>query len=145
MAGSSDPAVIRSIAVSVEDLVAAVEMNRTTPKQAVLRITPPFSGRMRARLHVEGGEAYDDTPPIHVDPDAILADDAPAYPRPSDTEDELRQDPSLSYTVERHHERHTAAVDAWRTELTDAIRSQATIETPAGPQTVSVALLGGSA
>jgi len=142
MAGSSDPTVIRSIAVSVEDVVAAVEMNRTTPRQAVLRLTPPFSGRMRARLHVEGGAEYDEPRPIHVDPDALLADDAPPYPRPSDTEDELRRDPTVSYTVDRHHDRHATAVDAWRSELTDAIRRRATLETPAGPQDVSVTVLG---
>jgi hypothetical protein len=144
MAGSSDPTVIRSIAVTTEDLVAAVEMNRTTPKQAVLRLTPPFSGRMRARLHVEGEEEYDEPRPVHVDPDVLLADDAAAYPRPTDTEAELRRDSSLSYTVERHHERHTAAVEAWRNELSNTIRSAVSIETPAGPHEVSVAILGDS-
>lgn len=143
MGESNDPTVIRSIAVTSQDLVAAVETNRTTPKQAVLRLTPPFSGRMRARLHVEGGEEYDEPRPIHVEPAVLLADDAPAYPRPADTEAEIRRDPSLSYTVERHHERHTAAVEAWRTELVEAVRSRATIETPAGPREVSVSLLGG--
>jgi len=41
--------------------------------------------------------------PLFIGPDRLV-DDPPAYPRPADTEDELRADPDSSYTVERHHE-----------------------------------------
>jgi len=145
---STDPTVIRSIAVSVEDVVAAAELNRTTSRRAALRVTPPYSGRMRARLHVERppAEAHDSAPspsPVHVAPDALLGD-VPSYPRPADTEDELRDDPTASYTVERHHERHAAAVEEWRATVADAICEQATIDTPAGPCEVSVVTLGTS-
>jgi len=50
---SSDPTLVRSIAVTSGDVVAALELNRTSDDEATLRITPPFSARMRARLHVD--------------------------------------------------------------------------------------------
>lgn len=140
---SSDPTVVNAIAVTVEDVVAAVEMNRTSARQAVLRLTPPFSGRMRARLHVEQGEPYAETPePIHILPGDLLADDAPSYPRPADTGDELRADPAVEYTVERHRERHAAAADAWREAVPRAIRDELTLETHAGSWRVTVSTLG---
>lgn len=49
----SDPAVVRSIAVTTGDVVAALELDRTSDDTATLRLTPPFSARMRARLHVD--------------------------------------------------------------------------------------------
>lgn len=49
----SDPTVIRSLAVTSGDVVAALELNRTSDDHAALRVTPPFSARMRARLHVD--------------------------------------------------------------------------------------------
>jgi len=140
---SSDPSVVNAIAVTVEDVVAAVEMNRTSARQAVLRLTPPFSGRMRARLHVDQGEPYAGDPePIHIPPGDLLADDAPPYPRPADTEDELRTDPAVEYTVERHRERHAAAVDAWREAVPGAVRDELTLETDGGSWQVTVSTLG---
>ncbi|MFB6309505.1 MAG: hypothetical protein ABEH35_09255, partial [Haloarculaceae archaeon] len=127
---------------TASDLVAAIETNRTTARRAVLRMTPPFSGRMRARLHVVGDETYDEPRPVHVEPRRLVADDAPAYPRPAETEDQLRADPDEEYTVERHRERHEAAVQQWRNDLLDAIRERVTIETWAGPVEVRVAVLG---
>lgn len=131
------PAAVRSIAVTAEDVVAAVETNRTTDRTAVLRITPPFSGRMRARLHV----GTRDEGPIHVDPDRLLVPDAPAYPRPAETEDRLRADPDAEYTVERHRERHASAVADWREDLASSIRE--TVELPVGGgREVEVYVLG---
>ncbi|GAA0258711.1 hypothetical protein [Halobaculum roseum] len=52
----SDPAVIRQLAVTADDVLAALEARDRGRREAVLRITPPFSGRMRARLHVAGAE-----------------------------------------------------------------------------------------
>jgi hypothetical protein len=139
----TDPAAIESIAVLAQDLIAALEANRTTGRTAVLRVTPPFSGRMRARLHVDRGESYDTDPrPRHVTPAALLAEDAPTYPRPADTEDELRADPDAEYTVDRHRDRHESAVAAWRSEVLDAVRDGATVETPSGSTTVAVHVLG---
>lgn len=140
--GEADPTAIERLAVTASDLVAALETNRTTGRTAVLRVTPPFSGRMRARLHVEGDEAYDEPRPVHVPPRTLVAEEAPAYPTPAETEDAIRADPDLEYTVERHRARHEEAVEGWRRELLDAVRGRATIETPAGPVTVDVSLLG---
>lgn len=144
MSEPPDPTIIRVIAVTVEDVITATEMNVTTSRHAVLRITPPFSGRMRARLHVEQEGEYgnETTRPIHVDPASILADDAPSYPRPAETEDELRNDPTVTYTVDRHHEHHTAAVEEWRQSLSDAIRDRTRIDTPDGPHEIGISTLG---
>lgn len=141
---SPDPTVIRALAVTAEDVVAAVEMRTTSDRDAVLRVTPPFSGRMRARLHVATPGEYDgDTPrPVHVDPETLLGADAPSYPRPEQTEDELRADPDVEYTVEHHHEYHTERVNDWRNALPAAIGNTATIETPDGPHEVSISVLG---
>lgn len=139
---ASDPSAVRSIAVTVEDVVSALEMNQTSGKTAVLRITPPFSGRMRARLHVEGTATYTaDEEPVHLSPEQLVAD-PPSYPRPAETEDALRSDPAEKYTVERHHERHTAAVADWRQTVADSIRDSADIETPRGRLSVSITQLG---
>ena len=139
---SSDPTVIRSVAVTTEDLVSALETNRTSTNRAVLRITPPFSARMRARLHVELDGEYDQQPrPVHVDPGALVGD-PPPYPRPAETEDELRSDPELTYSVERHHEYHTERVEDWRESVPAALKDRATIETMGGPIAVDVSYLG---
>jgi hypothetical protein len=60
-AESADPTVIRTLAVRTDDAVTAVESNRRTGSRpgdgrgrVILRVTPPFHGRMRARLHREG-------------------------------------------------------------------------------------------
>ena len=143
MEASGDPTDIGSIAVTDRDLVAALEMNRTSEQHAVLRLTPPFSGRMRARLHVEQGDEYADEPePIHVEPADLLAGDAPTYPRPSDTEDLLRADPERQYSVERHHEYHTAAVAEWRQAVPESVRERVRLSVPDGVHEVSVTLLG---
>ena len=140
---SPDPTVINAVVVTTDDLVSALEMNRTSGKRAVVRMTPPFSGRMRARLHVELDDEYDQTPaPIHIDPRALVDDSLPAYPRPAETEDELRSDPDREYTVDRHHEYHASVVAEWRQQIPDAVKPTATIETPAGPTTVEISLLG---
>jgi hypothetical protein len=140
---SSDPSVVSLIAVALEDVIAALETNATTSKQAVLRLTPPFSGRMRARLHVDQGKPYEPGPtPVQVPPERLLADDAPGYPRPADTEDALRADPDEAYTVERHRERHAEAVAAWRQSTPEAIRDEVSLQAPDGPQQVIVTTLG---
>lgn len=142
---SSDPTVIDTIVITADDLTSALETNRTSPRHAVLRITPPFSGRMRARLHIELDDEYDEQPePVHVEPRSLVADSLPSYPRPAETEDELRADPDREYTVDRHHEHHASAVEQWRRQVPAAIEDRATIETAAGPTTVDVSVLGKS-
>jgi hypothetical protein len=145
MGTSGEPTDVRSVAVTRQDLVAALEMNQTSEQRAVLRLTPPFSGRMRARLHVEQEEGYTDEPePVHVDPAQFLASDAPSYPRPSETEDDIRADPDRRYTVERHHEYHSAAVAEWRRAVPEAVGKRVSLPVPDGKHEVSVTLLGDS-
>jgi hypothetical protein len=140
---SGDPRDIRSLALTGEDLVAAVEANRSSGRRVVFRVTPPFSGRMRARLHVPQTDPRAESPrSVHVDPERFLEPDAPSYPRPSDTEDALRADADEEYTVDRHHEYHAAAVDAWRKTLREAVSDRVTIETSTGTTEVEVHVLG---
>ncbi|MEF8851442.1 MAG: hypothetical protein V5A44_06980 [Haloarculaceae archaeon] len=138
----SDPGVIRSIAVTAEDVVAAVESRRQRDERVLLRVTPPFSGRMRARIHVPAGGDAEGSDAVHLDPTTLLEPGAPPYPRPGDTEDELRTDPDVEYTVERHHERHREALERWRDRLPDYVADRVTVETAAGSVTVDVAVLG---
>jgi hypothetical protein len=96
---------------------------------------------MRARLHLAGKEsAYDDPAPVHVDPERLV--DAPPYPDPDATEDDLRADPKSSYTPERHRERHEAAVQTWRATVRESVRERATIDTPVGDHEVEIRTLG---
>lgn len=150
---SDDPTTVRSIAVTAQDVVAAYEANRQTGREAILRVTPPFSGRMRARLHVSdvvpGEEAAaeadterDGPPPIEIPPSDLLGD-VPAYPHSDDTEDELRADPDVEYTRERHRERHEAALAEWREAAREAIVDSVWVGTPGGPHEVDVTVLGG--
>jgi len=145
--GSEEPGEIRSVAVTVDDVLAAFEANRQRDAGAVLRLTPPFASRMRARLHRTAGDD-DATPetdpaPIHVAPERLLDDDAVAdYPSPDETGAELRSDPGETYTRERHHEYHAAAVEAWREDAGDAVVDSVVLETPTGATEVTVKALG---
>lgn len=139
---SDDPTVIRVLAVTTDDIVTAVEANERRDAGAVLRVTPPFSGRMRARLHLDGTESeYQDPQPLHVPPERFL-ETMPPFPSPDDTEDELRSDPEKTYTPERHRTRHEAAVEAWRDRVQAAVCEGTTIETPVGVHEVRIATLG---
>lgn len=139
---SEDPGDIRSIAVTAEDVVTATETNRTTDRTAVLRVTPPFSGRMRARLHVPQPDDSDEDGAIHILPDTLVDPETPDYPRPAATEDELRADPDVEYTVERHREYHESAVEEWRREIHDAISDSVTLEADGTTHEVTVHVLG---
>lgn len=139
---SDDPTVIGVLAVTTDDIVTALEANERRGADAVLRVTPPFSGRMRARLHLDGTEReYDDPAPIHVDP-ARFVGPIPAFPSPDDTEDELRSTPEATYSPERHRERHEAAVEAWRGHVRGAVLDETTVPTPFGDHDVRIATLG---
>jgi len=134
---ATDPTAITLIAVTVEDVVTALETNRRSDRHTVLRVTPPFSGRMRARIHRPA--AADDPAAIHLDPSAFV-EDPPPYPHPDETADRLRE--AGRYTTERHHDRHTAAVDAWRDTVRDTLAD--TVDLPASNEShlVDVAYLG---
>ncbi|MFB6151778.1 MAG: hypothetical protein ABEJ40_08240 [Haloarculaceae archaeon] len=138
--GESDPSVIRTLAVTAGDVVAALEARRQGTREAVLRATPPFSGRMRARLHV--GDGHPSVRTVRVEPAGLVASDAPAYPRPDETAAALRSDPDAEYSVERHHDRHREAVASWRETVRDHFVDETTVETPGGDRTVDVVVLG---
>jgi hypothetical protein len=148
MAGQSrDPTAVSVIVVRAEDVVTALETNLTSDEHAVVRLTPPFSGRMRARLHVERG-APEEQPtsaerpqPVRIDPAALL-DDPPPYPRPAETEEQIRTDPDRTYSVATHHECHTQRVADWRQTIATCIRDRAPIEAPTGRHEVTVSVLG---
>lgn len=141
---SDDPTVVSTIVVSAEDVVSAVEATTRGGRETVLRVTPPFSGRMRARIHVPVDGEYDGQPaPIHVQPTALLADDAPPFPTPAATEDELRAASNETYSRDRHHDYHAERVAEWRDRVPDHVVDTVALDTPAGPHEVRVAVLGG--
>lgn len=134
MTADANPSAIRSIAVSRDDVVDAFVYGRENPGAAVLRVTPPFHGRMRARIHVYRADDARVTGAVHVHPETLLEDDAIAsYPA---LEDE-REDASSDET-ERVRKRHAEAVDAWRERAREAIAETVALETPDGSTTVSV-------
>jgi hypothetical protein len=136
---NADPTAIKSIAITAEDLVAALEARHRSDRETVLRITPPFSGRMRARLHEPGYD--DDSGPIHVEPERLVTS-VPDYPTPADTEDRLRADPDETYSRDRHREFHESVVADWRATVRENVRESVVLPTPAGDHEVTVSLLG---
>ena len=136
---------IRSIAVHRDDVASALEATLRSDREVVLRVTPPFSGRMRARLHTVGGgsgattetEGGDAAPPVHIDPRNLVAD-PPPYPEPDET---AAKHPDAS--VETRRERHAKAVAAWRGAVRRSVVSSVAIEAgDAAPREVGVAVLG---
>jgi hypothetical protein len=143
MTGADDPAVIGTIVVHADDVVTALEANvrDRTGERSVLRITPPYSGLMRARLHREGHEEYDPSDgPIHVAP-AELVEVPPTCPPPDGTEDELRADPDREYTRDRHREYHERRVSEWRAAVRSRLTDRVTLETSDGSIEVEVSVL----
>ncbi|WP_254536295.1 hypothetical protein [Halomarina litorea] len=140
--GTPNPADVRSLAITVDDVVSAVEARRNG-RPVVLRVTPPFHARMRARIHLAAGEGEerDDPDAVHLDPTRLLAPSAPDYPTPAETEDRLRASDE-EYTREVHHDHHREAVEAWREAVRDHLVADLTFETPDGPHTVRVKPLG---
>lgn len=146
-----DPTAVRSLVVTVDDVVSAAEARRNG-RPVVLRATPPFHGRMRARLHVAtpdrsespddcGAWALRDPDAIHLDPWALFAADAPPYPTPADTEDRLRAS-DRPFTTDAHRDYHATAVAAWRRAVSGRLRDGIDLSTDDGPRRVRVGRLG---
>ena len=135
---------IRSIAVHREDVASALEATLRSDREVVLRATPPFSARMRARLHAldagesqgDGDEDADAPVPIHIDPGALVAD-APPYPEVDDTAADL---PDAD--LETRRERHAANVEAWREAVRERVAEAVEIEVDGETRTVDVTALG---
>jgi len=135
---SDDPGVIRSIAVTVDDVVTALEANASADRGAVLRVTPPFSGRMRARIHVDDGGGYEgDAEPIHLDP-TTLVEEVPAYP----TADETSADNADSDDIETRRQRHTERLAEWRSTVRERLRERISVDHPDGTLDVQLHALG---
>lgn len=137
---STDPTAIRSLAITVDDIVTAYEAARDG-KPAVLRVTPPFNARMRARIHLDRDSEPDDHDMLFLDPRTLLDDASPAYPTPEQTEDRLRA-AEREYSIETHHDLHVEAVREWRNTVRPHVVEEITIETDSGPHTIEVKPLG---
>ncbi|MEF8819256.1 MAG: hypothetical protein V5A31_05235 [Haloferacaceae archaeon] len=137
---SDDPTTVRSVAVTRDDVVRALELRERGGPRAVLRVTPPFAGRMRARLHVEGREGeYDDPAPLHVAPERLVRG-PPPFPTVDEAEDALRA--AGEYSLDRQRERHERAVEGWRRAVGERIVDETAVETAVGTHRVDVKTLG---
>ncbi|WP_050032569.1 hypothetical protein [Halorubrum halophilum] len=148
---SGDPSQIRSVAVHRDDVATALEATLRSDRAVVLRVTPPFSGRMRARLHSLGtsdGATPDDDSgeesgpaPIHIDPHDLVSD-VPPYPEVDET---MADNPDAD--VETRRKRHTEAVESWRETVRESVVDGVELDVggddgDAEPVEVDVAALG---
>lgn len=141
MTESDDPAVIEHVVVTATELVTALESShRTGGPDTVLRVTTPFSGRTRARLHVERGPDVSGPPPICLQAQSLVEDTCPALPEPDDVEDALRADPAATYSIDRHQERYRDALDEWRASVPDHVVE--TVRLPTTDRDVTISILG---
>jgi hypothetical protein len=131
---AAGPDRIRSIAVHRDDVASALEATLRSDRDVVLRVTPPFSGRMRARLHArsangsdgESGEDGAAREPIHVDPRDLVSD-APSYPEVDET---AAAHPEAD--VETRRALHGEAVEAWRERVRESIVDSVTVDIGGG-------------
>ncbi|ELY67536.1 hypothetical protein [Natrinema versiforme] len=139
--GEDDPGAIRSIALSPDDAVDAFVYGRENPGDAVLRVTPPFHGRMRARIHVYRVDDTELTGAIHLSPTEIIADEVVAdYP---DLESALADaDAADPDATDRARDRHVEAVEEWQARAREAIVDSVALETDDGPHRVELKPLG---
>lgn len=142
---AAGPDRIRSIAVHRDDVASALEATLRSDRDVVLRMTPPFSGRMRARLHAvdadapdgRGASENDDGPaPIRVDPRDLVAD-VPPYPEVDET---AADHPDAD--IERRRELHAAAVESWRERVRESIVSVVEVAVGDATREVDVTALG---
>ncbi|MFP8957279.1 hypothetical protein ACLI4Y_11155 [Natrialbaceae archaeon A-CW3] len=132
---------IRSIAVTAEDVVDAFGYTRENPGEAVLRVTPPFHGRMRARLHVFQVDDSPETGAIHLEPARLLDDEAvDVYPTLESVAATMGE--SVDPDPETVRKRHAVALEAWRRQAQTAIVGAIDIDTEVGSHRVSVSVLG---
>jgi hypothetical protein len=117
------PERIRSIAVHRDDVASALEATLRSDREVVLRVTPPYSGRMRARLHAldadasggDTGEGGDTPAPVHVDPRDLVGE-IPPYPEVDDT---AAAHPDAD--VETRRGLHAEAVESWRERVRTSV------------------------
>ncbi|WP_435360432.1 hypothetical protein [Haloarchaeobius sp. DFWS5] len=141
---SDDPTDIRSIAVHADDVLTALEAT-AQGREVVLRITAPFGGRTRARIHlVQRAEPADDGSggpgPLHISAQKFVDEAAPAYPHADETEPAAAGEGE--YDVEAHHEAHATVVAEWREAVRGHFVDAVDVDLPSGPHRVDVAILG---
>ncbi len=118
-----DPSSIRSLAVAAEDVVDAAIYNRENPGTAVLRVTPPFHGRMRARLHVFHDETGRVSDAIHLEPTQLLESEVlTAYPSFDEQLEAETSDP------DQFRERRERELERWRERASNAICESVVLE-----------------
>jgi hypothetical protein len=129
---------IQSLAVTPSDVVDAAVYNRENPGTAVLRVTPPFHGRMRARLHVVHGTANRVSEAVRLEPDMFLEESVlETYPSLDAEFDDVE-----TTDTDQIRKRQQEALDQWCDRARDAIRDAIEIETADGPSRVDVTTLG---
>lgn len=138
----SDPAVVDTLVVKPDEIITAVEATERGT-ETLLRVTAPFSARMRARLHVEQPGDEGDETQLLLSPTRFLDDDCPSLPRSDDTAERLRANPDEQYSVERHRELHEEAVAEWREQVPRHVVDRLDVAGVGEP--VSVSLLGNTA
>lgn len=128
----TSPTDIRSIAVHADDVVRAYESNQRAGKAFVLRLTPPFHGKMRARLH--DGRVRNTDRTITIEPVDLLDQSAiPPYPTVAESEDALRADPDETFSTARHRAYHVERIRRWRSAARAAIVDAIAIDVLKGP------------
>ena len=135
----SDPAVIETLVVKTDEIITALEA-RERGTETVLRVTAPFSARMRARLHVEQPGDEGDSSQVLLPPRRFLADDCPPLPRSDDTAAQLRANSEDEYSVERHREAHETALAEWRAQVPRHVVDR--LAMPGVADAVAVSVLG---
>lgn len=133
----SDPAAVETIVVKVDEIITAVEANERG-REAVLRVTAPFSARMRARLHVTQPGDADDPAQLLIPPRTLLEDDCPPLPPSDDSAERLREDSDEQYSIERHRDIHETALEEWRTSVPEHVVDRLAMAGIDDPVTVSV-------
>lgn len=158
---SEDPRTVDVLVVHADDVVAALAAT-AQGRETVLRVTPPFRGRQRARIHVvegvdgadgpPGGGAMDgedargveatDAGPVRradgaeaADPLHVPADAFVSDDAPSfprAPETEPTPAASPEYDVDEHFDRHEDAVANWRTTVSAYFRERTRTEAPGG-------------
>ncbi|ELY47390.1 hypothetical protein [Natronorubrum sulfidifaciens] len=138
MAEDDDPTTIRSLALSPDDAASAYAYTQENPGEAVLRVTPPFHGRMRARLHVYQRDDTELTGAIHIPPESVIASDViDDYPRLEAALEDATPD-----ETDEIRKRHADAVEKWQARARESILEATTIDTDDGPQLVELKQIG---
>jgi len=132
---------IRSVAVTAEDVVDAFVYTQENPGEAVLRVTPPFHGRMRARLHVFQQDDALATGAHHIDPKLLLEREVVAsYPTLADVAERVERDGGDTDAVSAHH---ATALEHWRDQALERLvdRIPLDAESDGGRHVVTVSVL----